>query len=298
MSGIVLDLQQEILDNNCDILNVLRKAHVIAKKLSLDEFDVWILSELNGYKDYDSIPDYRIVTGVVRAWNPYNGWIPVLFDNDDLEHLLSTRKLDYSIAEIIELDNNADSTLYMPFSAEINAELNSLGSSPVSFQHTLHVSKHLLNAIIEKVKNAILEWTIKLGNEGIIGEGMRFNSDEKKTAKRIPQTINNYYGNTNVINAEVSQSAIIAGNNTSVEFTYKKAQELVSEIEAKLTSEDLKAEDREAAEEIISEVKEKIVKEKKPGIIKSAFVALKDFLIGIGASATVALIQAKMQGLF
>ena len=49
---------------------------------------------------------------------------------------------------------------------------------------------------------------------------------------------------------------------------------------------------------MLTEIKEKIVAQKKPSIIKSALVGLKDFLIGVGASATVAIIQAKMQGLF
>ena len=50
MSGLVLDLQQELLQESCDVLNVLRKAHLIAAKLKLSEFDAWIMSELNGYR--------------------------------------------------------------------------------------------------------------------------------------------------------------------------------------------------------------------------------------------------------
>ena len=298
MSGIVLDLQQKVLSANCDIINVLRQAHVIAKKLSLNDFDKWILSELNGYESYDCIPDYRTVRGVIRAWNPYNGWIPVLLNNDELENLLSTRKLDYSIADIIELYNSSDGTVYINFSAEINLKLNKLCSSPVNMQYTLHISKHLLKAIAEKVKNVVLEWTIKLESEGIIGEEMKFKSAEKESAKRIPQTINNYYGNTNVINAEVSQSAIVAGNSVSVTFTYDKAKEAVADIETSLKKESISSEDQENALEMLKEIKEKVSTQKKPSVIKAALVGLKDFLLGVGASATVALIQAKMQGLF
>lgn len=39
MAGIVLELQKEILSSNCDIVNVLRKAHLIAVKLKLSDFD-------------------------------------------------------------------------------------------------------------------------------------------------------------------------------------------------------------------------------------------------------------------
>lgn len=39
MEGIVLELQKEVLSSNCDIVNVLRNAHLIAVKLKLSDFD-------------------------------------------------------------------------------------------------------------------------------------------------------------------------------------------------------------------------------------------------------------------
>lgn len=61
MSSIVIDLQDEILSSDCDIVQILRRAHVIAVKLGLKEFDQWISYELNGYPDQNACPDYRKV---------------------------------------------------------------------------------------------------------------------------------------------------------------------------------------------------------------------------------------------
>ena len=36
--------------------------------------------------------------------------------------------------------------------------------------------------IIEKVKNTVLEWTLKLEEEGVLGEGMRFSVKETHSA--------------------------------------------------------------------------------------------------------------------
>lgn len=298
MSSIVLELQQAILCPSSDIMTLLRKAHVIAKKLQLNEFDKWILSELNGYSDYDSIPDYRLINGSVKAWNPYNGWIPVLLDNNEFEAILCNRKLGDSISKIIELENKSESTFHIQYNAEINKALDSLCDFPIPTQYALIASAHQLHAIIEQVINTVLEWTIRLENEGILGENMQFNQSEKESAKRIPQTINNYYGNTNIINGNVDDSAVIAGDNNSVAFTYEKAAEVVSDIETSLKAESISAEGQENAMEMLKEIKDKVSKQKKPSVIKAALVGLKDFLIGIGASATVALIQAKIQGLF
>ena len=40
MNGIVLELQQDLLSKDCDILNALRKAHIIATKLKLSELQI------------------------------------------------------------------------------------------------------------------------------------------------------------------------------------------------------------------------------------------------------------------
>ena len=298
MSSIVLELQQEILSPSSDIMTLLRKAHIIAKKLQLSEFDKWILSELNGYSDDDSIPDYRSITGSIKAWNPYNGWIPVLLDNNEFESTLCNKKLIEPISKIIELEKKSEATFQIYYNAETNNTLNSQCNLPIQTRYALIASAHQLHAIIEQVKNTVLEWTIRLENEGILGENMQFNQSEKESAKRIPQTVNNYYGNTNVINGNIDNSAVIAGDDSSVTFTYKKAEEAVSDIENSLKAESISAEDQENAMEMIKEIKEKVSNQKKPSVIKAAFVGLKDFLLGVGASATVALIQAKMQGLF
>ena len=39
MGSIVLELQNEIVSSNCDVVNILRKAHLIASKLKLNDFD-------------------------------------------------------------------------------------------------------------------------------------------------------------------------------------------------------------------------------------------------------------------
>ena len=85
MSSIVIDLQNEITASECDVVRILRRAHVIAVKLSLKEFDQWISYELNGYPNQDTCPDYRKVRGVLKAFNPYHGWIPTLIPDGELE---------------------------------------------------------------------------------------------------------------------------------------------------------------------------------------------------------------------
>lgn len=71
VNSLVLELQSAAWNSEEKVTNLLRKALVVAKKLGVTEFASWIDSEMYGYKETKVIPDYRKVTGVIRAFNPY-----------------------------------------------------------------------------------------------------------------------------------------------------------------------------------------------------------------------------------
>jgi len=85
MSSIVIELQQDAIDKKGSVTDLLRKSFIVAKKLRIADFEEWVTHELNGYEDSKDIPDYRQITGSVKAWNPYHGWQPVFFPNSKLQ---------------------------------------------------------------------------------------------------------------------------------------------------------------------------------------------------------------------
>lgn len=296
MGSIVLELQQELLQWDCDIVNALRKAHLIATKLKLSEFDVWIQNELNGYTDRnDQIPEYRNVCGIVKLHNPINGWIPVIFEDQKEEKLWSHRKIFQSISEIIgfSMDNK---TLYIPFPGNLSQQLSETANAPMVFEAGLFITKESLNAISERVKTCLLEWTLKLEEKGIFGEDMTFNETESANAKEIPQQVNHYYGT--IIYGNVSGSQIISGNNNSATYTVAAVSDVIKEIRESLEQEKISVEDMESALELLDEISDKLEQGKNPSIIKAALTGLKEFALAVGANVTAALITAKIQGLF
>ena len=298
MGSIVLELQNEIVSSNCDVVNVLRRAHLIASKLRLTDFDKWIQYELNGYPDSESCPEYRKVRGILKAFNPYRGWIPTLIQDNKVEKMICERKLVNSISEIISLCESSKNVLTLEFSGEQLALLDKMFDSPLPMRYALHVTTTAVKDIEEKVKNTILEWTLKLEAEEIVGENMTFSKKEKDRAINIPQTVNNYYGNTSVINSPSDNVQIVSGSENTVSFSYSKVKDIITEVEKSISGSDLSKDDMETAVELLDDIKSKIVEEKKPHILKSTLVGLKDFLINAGANVAAELIQAKMQGLF
>lgn len=47
------------------------------------------------------------------------------------------------------------------------------------------------NTIFDKVKNMLLQWALKLEDEEIIGEDMKFNEDDKEKAQAATQPVYN-----------------------------------------------------------------------------------------------------------
>ena len=65
-----------------------------------------------------------------------------------------------------------------------------------------------------------------------------------------------------------------------------------------LSRKQLQSDDKDAALEMLTEIRDKIAQEKKSGVIKALLVGLKDFLIKAGSSLAAGLIQTNIQGLF
>jgi len=91
MKSVVIELQQDALNRDVSITDLLRKSYVVARKLQIQDFEKWITNELEGYTEQSEIPEYRVVTGEVKAWNQYHGWQPVYFEDAKVAEAISKR---------------------------------------------------------------------------------------------------------------------------------------------------------------------------------------------------------------
>lgn len=296
MNSTVLELQQELLQKDCDVLSSLRKAHLIASKLELNEFDIWIQNELSGYKKSDeSIPKYRMMRGELKAKNPRLGWIPAIISGP-LGTTLNIVPIYDSLASLIDVAQKAKDGYFMySYPPKLSMKICQQAGAPIYMEIALFISVCYITEVVEQVKNQLMEWTLTLEKKGIVGEGMTFNDKEKETAREVPQQIN-YYGT--VINGNVSDSQVVSGNENRVEYNLDAISDAVTEIRKSLEQEEISGEDMENALELLDEISNKLEQNKKPGIIKSGLIGLKDFVVAAGADLTGALIAAKIQGLF
>lgn len=202
MESLVLQLQSDCLNAAVSILEVLRKALVVARKLSLTDAQTWIDKELSGYKSGDSPPPYRLVTGQIKARNPYVGWIPVIFQDSREESCHSKCFVGQAIGELEDLVKNGSDTFEFPFDSATERSLMEGLDAP--FQPTRHLSRSAIVGVIDAVRNLVLNWCMDLERDGILGEGLTFNTKEKETAAHANYTIN-YHGP--VTNSQIQQGS-------------------------------------------------------------------------------------------
>ncbi|MDF9828521.1 hypothetical protein M2447_002645 [Ereboglobus sp. PH5-10] len=205
-SSIVLELQHLATEPDSDVAPLLRKALVIATKLKREDFRSWASSELNGYDGRD-VPEYRRLRASISLKNPYHGLIPVHFPSEEMFDLFTRINVQDPISNLIAiLDGHSPNKTnpIFPLSPKQEAFLlqnqDGLSLPPI---RTVPINQ--IEGIIEAVRTAILEWTLKLEEEGILGEGMTFTPAEKNKAMQSADIrIENFQG----ILGNVTQSSV------------------------------------------------------------------------------------------
>lgn len=178
---------------------------MVARKLQLRDFENWISLEQNGYKE--TPPDYRIIGGELQAWNPYQGWIPVVIQGK-MSNIFNKVPMSHPIATIAEAYNGSKGSIAFSVSEELTEFLNN-NTNSFQTKFRFYSTKIELKKIISAVRNRILEWSILLEENKIIGNGLTFTDTEMKAARESP-VINNY---TNIFHSTSENTQIQQGGN-------------------------------------------------------------------------------------
>jgi hypothetical protein len=188
MTSPVLELQHEARDPSVRVDDLLRKAAEVATTLGIDDFRVWAEQELQGYAADATTPAYRQVTGVVRAFHPSRGWVPVVVPDRDLQKRLESRAAGEPIGELEDLYHDPDGGDMHCLAQGPNAEQLTLEDLmelvPYSWLlrifgdtreyqpgtiPTLMISRPVIKGILDAVRSEVLRWSLALESQGIPG---------------------------------------------------------------------------------------------------------------------------------
>ena len=112
--------------------------------------------------------------------------------------MITQKKIDTPIAELEDLYKKAENTLYL----DVTPEMLFLKEKQIIQTHTwpekLEISISQLQRIFDSVRNIILEWSIKLEEDGILGENLVFSPEEKEIANKHITNYNTIFQDSQV----------------------------------------------------------------------------------------------------
>lgn len=257
---LILQIQQAALDSQSSVTDALRKAKVACTKLGLGEFGNWVDRELNGYMGVPGreLPKYRILNGTPEAYNPYHGWQPIIFPRAKSEAGWSRASIGMSIPAIEELLRSASGG-HGDFSYPYNPEAAVQLRKALSFETPVHISLSVpqISEILNVVRNIILEWTMDMEKQGILGTDLTFSEEEReKSAAATAQTINNIHISGQVGSfVQSAESSVVQGGVDAV-LNLDRVHQFVEQVEQLLSSADVSNSVKEDTEAALSEVKQ------------------------------------------
>lgn len=217
----ILKLQDMASTSSTNIEDLLSRAKMISVKLGLTDISDWLNYELNGYPDYDLLPDYRVLTGMpIRAFNPYVGWIPFQLGNvshqfQDIYDSLTTMNLNNPVSMLAEYAKS-DTTLYSDLPDFMTDFLQK--AADTRFRLCWSINPTQITKIISNIRSKILDWALLLESKGIYGEGLMFSPEEKREAQSVTynNTINNNGNGLTVIGDVKSEKSVVGGTVSNV----------------------------------------------------------------------------------
>lgn len=201
---LVIQLQRRAVESGIDVTALVREALVVATKLSRIDLQDWLNHELHGYAMPAAVPKYRKVRAELKA--RMNGLVPYIVPPKiadvicDVEVRDPIGTLCHALAE-----GRPGSPLSVPLSPKQIQTLMAMQDTLGRYEPVRTVARNQIAGIVEAVKTTVLEWALRLEQEGILGEGLTFSEDELIRASRSNAiSINTFQG----ILGDISHSTV------------------------------------------------------------------------------------------
>jgi len=295
--SLLRDLQNDVIDATVDVSIVLRKCKLLAARLGNEPFEKWVDQELNGYKNKELFPDYRIIQ--IYSKGHFSGPFGSGIKNADIPPSCIPEKYreDLSKCYFMEpisyytnlLNTSKGGNLAEQWPPDLVAHM---GRDIYQNMNCISAWKLIPNSsifsLVEAVRNRILNFVLEIEKEAP-DAGEDSPKDQKITPERVNQVFNNtIYGNVGNI-SEASQNV----NQTA---TINVLQNDLNSLKAYLSSVGVPKNEIQKLEEAIREDSaEEINKNEKLGTkvfawIKSISLQIKDKTIPILQGISVNLI--------
>jgi AbiTii len=257
---LILQIQQATLDSSSSLTDTLRRSKIACAKLGLADFGKWVEQELTGYtgKGKD-LPPYRRPQGTAELFNPFHGWLTIGFPSGTMEDSWTRAYVAMSVPSMEDslsrLASKPGGVFVFPYAAEMKRHLldGMQGASDVR----LRVEASQIAGLLQHVRDILLDWTLEMEKQGVLGEGLTFSAEERAKSKApTAEAISHVYNIENVGTLVQSADRSIIQGGVNVDLM-QQADHLAERVEKLLPAAiDLPEKVRAEAAAAIAEIKE------------------------------------------
>lgn len=218
-SEIIIDL----IKNKTFVSDALYQLKILLSDLGNDSVKSWINSELEGYRDVDSIPPYRHIktplygeVQYVILGNLINRKMQIPVKTEHIDHLEITMKDNISIIEKWAKEDSSDKK--MPFDLRLASYIADMNLSEMCqiMSAWFPVAPASFSEITNSVKNKILDILMELENKYGNLDDYTIDFKDKKDRDATSKTIVNIIYNDNSIKVgdkNKIDSSVLGDNN-------------------------------------------------------------------------------------
>ena len=188
------------------------------------------------------------------------------------------------------LENRTDnSCLQMPYPQHINNILIKATGRTTIF--SLFVPHTSIVRILEAVRTIILNWTLKLEEQGILGEGLTFTQEEKSKVAGQSYNVSNFYGPVHGAQIQQDSSHSIQFSQ-KVDFNIPNIAEFIQVLTKSVHELGLEEKSKEELEADIATLRAQVESPNpKNGIINECLSSVRKILEGAGGALAAKLLE-------
>lgn len=285
MASLVLELQRDALDKSVSTTDLLRKALVVARKLKVTDLVEWLTHELNGYPEGLDVPEYRKLQGELKVHNPYHGWVPLMMSDVKQAELLTKRGTSQAISELDQIANGNGGMVYVRLPRDI--ELSLMKGMDVPLEPAVILSKTQIHGLVDKVRNTVLEWALRLEEQGITGEGMSFSAEEQRQAGSVTFHVG-HLGNLigSMQDSQIQQETTGSSQSFTKTLDLEAVARVIGELRERLGEARLEPDDARQVESNLASVEAQLAAPRpNVGIIRESLRSTRAILESVAGSA-------------
>lgn len=179
-AGLLAQIEAAVLDDSVPLSSLLQKCIVLGGKAGSEKMRDWARQELNGYQDFQSIPNYRRLRAQVKlvitnlaGYNPITRPLSASDLDDQLRKILADSKVELevvplgtNIGELEALASSNEDVQLVPYWADVMLQLlndryiDSTTSRAASIYWS--VSRASFQGLIVRVRTALSELAAEL----------------------------------------------------------------------------------------------------------------------------------------